>query len=95
MLRGPLQGATAMALQPGAVPGPRPRLAAALRVSKRAVRVAVYEIMPGAGLGTRLVSAPALCLSQADLPEPLLVKVRIWDTLRSPPPVSTACHDAG
>ena len=79
------QGATAMALQPTSVLGPRPKLAAALRVSKRAVRVVVYEIMPGAGLGTRLVSAPAVCLSQADLPEPLLVKVPPWPQYCNPP----------
>jgi hypothetical protein len=45
-------------------------------VSKRSVRIVVLEVLPGAGLGTRLHAPPVATLSQADLPEPLLVKVR-------------------
>ena len=70
-----MQGATAIALQPPDPGVRRPRLAVAQRVSKRSMRVAVLEVQPGTGLGTRLHAPPAVTLSQADLPEPLLVKV--------------------
>lgn len=71
-----VQGATAVALQPPEPGVRRPRLAVAQRVSKRSVRIVILEVLPGAGLGTRLHAPPAVALSQADLPEPLLVKVR-------------------
>jgi hypothetical protein len=58
-----------------ATAGLQSHLAVAVRVSKRAVRLAIYEIVPGAGLGSQLHSQPAACLSQTDLAEPLLVKV--------------------
>ena len=67
------QGVTAIALDTGA--GLQLRLAVAVRTSKRSVRLLVYEIVPGVGLGTQMHSQPAICLTQAELVEPLYVKV--------------------
>ncbi len=65
---------TAIALDTAA--GLHSRLAVAVRTSKRSVRVLVYEVVPGVGLGTQMHSEPAVCLTQAELPEPLIVKVQ-------------------
>lgn len=67
------QGVTAIALDTAS--GLQSQLAVAVRASKRSVRVLVYEIVPGVGLGTQMHSQPAICLSQAELHEPLIVKV--------------------
>ncbi len=67
------QGVTAIALDTGA--GLQSRLAVAVRTSKRRVRLLVYEIVPGVGLGSQILSQPAICLTQAELLEPLYVKV--------------------
>lgn len=69
-----VQGVTAIALDTAA--GLQSRLAVAVRTSKRSVRVLVYEVVPGVGLGTQMHSQPAICLTQAELSEPLIVKVR-------------------
>ncbi|BDA48080.1 Transforming growth factor-beta receptor-associated protein [Coccomyxa sp. Obi] len=71
-----LKGVTAIALDTGA--GLQSRLAVAVRTSKRSVRVLVYEIVPGVGLGTQIHSQPAICLTQAELLEPLYVKAMAW-----------------
>ncbi len=68
-----MQGVTAIALN--ASSSPAPWLAAAQRVSKRTVRITVYELIPGISLASQLHSMPTSQIYQADLTEPLLVKV--------------------
>lgn len=50
------------------------RLAVATRSSKRSIRVMVWEVLPGADITVSL-GAAALCEAQAELAEPLTVKV--------------------
>ena len=50
-----------------------PRLAAAVRQGKRNVRVLIYEVLAGADAALPHGVA-ALCISQAELSEPLSVK---------------------
>ena len=68
-----MQGVTAIAVN--AAISPAPWLAAAHRVSKRTVRVTVYELIPGISLASGMHAPPAQQIYQADLTEPLLVKV--------------------
>ena len=69
----PMQGVTATAVN--VVSSPAPWLAAAQRISKRTVRVTVYALVPDVSLASRLHSTPTSQIFQADLTEPLLVKV--------------------
>ena len=65
------QGLTAIALESGRAR--RPRLAAAARSGKRTAAVVVFEVFQGvAALGPA-----ARCVAQAELAEPLSVKVRL------------------
>ena len=68
------QGVTAIALNVSS--SSAPWLAAAQRVSKRTVRITVHELIPGISLASQLHSMPTSQVYQADLTEPLLVKVR-------------------
>ena len=68
-----MQGVTAIAVN--VATSPVPWLAAAHRVSKRTVRVTVYELIPGISLASGMHAPPAQQIYQADLTEPLLVKV--------------------
>lgn len=68
-----MQGVTAIAVN--VVSSPAPWLAAAQRISKRTVRVTVYALVPDVSLASRLHSTPTSQIFQADLTEPLLVKV--------------------
>lgn len=68
-----MQGVTATALNVAA--GHAPRLAAAQRISKRTVRITVYEVVPGVSLSSQLPAMLTSQVYQADLIEPLLVKV--------------------
>ena len=70
-----MQGVTAVALN--AVSSSAPWLAAAQRVSKRTVRITVYELLPDVSLASQLHSMPTSQVYQADLTEPLLVKVSL------------------
>ncbi len=54
---------------------PAPWLAAAHRINKRTVRVTVFELVPGISLASGMHAPPAQQIYQADLTEPLLVKV--------------------
>lgn len=84
-----MQGVTATALNVSSSPGPW--LAAAQRISKRTVRITVYEFIPDISLASQLHSMPTSQVYQADVTEPLLVKVLSAELIRKSE-YTQCCH---